>query len=102
VLAVLSPTHGEAADRIWRVGVLTLVDDDHVHSVILPDLASRGFVEGRNLLVDFRVGTAERMPELARALASDKPDVIIAVSDWAMFSDLVGSTALSARFADEC
>jgi hypothetical protein len=83
-LAVLSPTYGEAADRIWRLGVLTLADDEIVRSVVLPDLARHGFVEGHNLLVDFRVGTAERMPELARALAGDKPDDIIAVSDWTL------------------
>ncbi len=53
-LAVLSPRYAEAAERIWRVGVLTPVDDGIVRSVMLPYLATRGFVEGRNLVVDFR------------------------------------------------
>lgn len=83
-LAVLSPRYAEAAERIWRVGVLTPVDDGIVRSVMLPYLATRGFVEGRNLVVDFRIGTAEQLPELAKALVSDKPDVIIAISDWAL------------------
>ncbi len=30
------------------------------------------------------IGTAEQLPELAKALVSDKPDVIIAISDWAL------------------
>jgi putative tryptophan/tyrosine transport system substrate-binding protein len=84
VLAVLSPTYAETAERIWRMGVLTPVDDKIVRSVVLPYLATRGFVEGRNLVVDVRVGTAEQMPELAQALAGDNPDVIIANSDWAL------------------
>src|SRR2546426_12527173 len=36
VLAALSPTYAEAAERIWRMGVLTPVEDKVVHSVILP------------------------------------------------------------------
>jgi hypothetical protein len=44
-LAVLSPRYAEAVERIWRVGVLTPVDDGIVRSVMLPYLATRGFVE---------------------------------------------------------
>ena len=84
VLAVLSPTYAETAERIWRMGVLTPVDDSFVRSVVLPHLASRGFVGGRNLVVDVRVGPAEQMPELAQALVGGNPDVIIANSDWAL------------------
>jgi hypothetical protein len=84
-LAVLSPRYAEAVERMWRVGVLTPVDDGIVRSVMLPYLATRGFVEGRNLVVDFRIGTAEQLPELAQALVGDKPDAIIAISDWALY-----------------
>lgn len=55
-----------------------------MRSVILPYLVTRGFVEGRNLVVDVRVGTKEQMPELAQALVGYKADVIIAASDWAL------------------
>jgi putative tryptophan/tyrosine transport system substrate-binding protein len=87
VLAVFSPTYAEAAERIWRVGVLAhsqLADDGAVRSVFLPYLATRGFVEGRNLVVSVRVGSEEQMPQLAQALVGDKPDAIIALSDWAL------------------
>jgi putative tryptophan/tyrosine transport system substrate-binding protein len=63
------------------MGVLTPVDDGLVRSVILPYLATRGFIEGRNLVVDLGIGTAEQLPELAQALVGDKADVIIAISD---------------------
>jgi len=84
VMTVLVPRHARPKDRVWRVGALTLVNDAVVRPVILPELAKRGFVEGRNLLVDLRIAPAENMPALARALVEDKPDVIVAVSDWAL------------------
>ena len=87
VLAVLSPTCAEAAERVFRLGFLTLpgtAGSNAMRSIILPYLATRGFVEGRNLIVDFRSGTVEQMPALAQALVGDKPDVIIASSDWSL------------------
>ena len=81
VLAAISPTYAEAAERVWRMSVLALADDGSVRSVLLPYLATRGFVEGRNLVVSVRIGVEEQLPELARALVGDKPDVIIAISD---------------------
>ena len=59
VLAVLSPTCAEAAERIWRLGLLTLsgtAGSNAMRSIMLPYLATRGFVEGRNLIVDFSLG----------------------------------------------
>ncbi|WP_084802948.1 ABC transporter substrate-binding protein [Bradyrhizobium sp. NAS80.1] len=88
VLAVLSPRYAEAAQRVWRLGLLTLAGtagENAFGSIMLPYLATRGFVEGRNLVLDVRVGTEEQMPALAQALVSDKPDVIIVTSDWALY-----------------
>jgi ABC-type uncharacterized transport system substrate-binding protein len=84
VLAALSPASAEAAERVWRIGVLAPVGDSSVRSVILPYLATRGFVEGRNLVVDLRTGTELQMSELAQVMVSSKPDAIIVASDWAL------------------
>jgi putative ABC transport system substrate-binding protein len=65
--------------------VLSLVNNPAMHNAALSQLAERGFVEGRNLVVDIRVGTAEQMPALARELVAAGPDVIMAVSDWAVY-----------------
>ena len=94
VLAVLSPTYAEAAERIWRMGVLALAGEEAVRSVILPYLATRGFVEGRNLVVDLRVGVEKQLPELARALVGDKPDVIVAISDWALHATRAATSTI--------
>ena len=94
VLALILPTSGEAAERLWRMSVLALADDGSVRSVILPYLATRGFVEGRNLIVDVRVGVEEQLPELARALVNDKPDVVVAISDWALHATRAATSTI--------
>jgi len=94
VLAAISPTCAEAAERIWRIGVLALADDGSLRSDFLPYLATRGFVEGRNLVVNSRVGVEEQMPELARALIGDKPDVIVAISDWALHATRAATSTI--------
>ena len=86
-LAVLvsasSAVLAQAADKVWRLGVLSPIDDPMMNTT-LSELAARGYVEGRNLIVDRRVGAAEQLPELAQELVSMGPDVIMAVSDWAV------------------
>ena len=94
MLAAISPKYAEATERIWRMGLLTLSDDNAVRAVILPYLATRGFVEGRNLVVDVRVGTEKQMPELAQALVGAKADVIIAASDWALHAARAATTTI--------
>lgn len=79
-----------AEERIWRLGVLTPFDwpaDTTMHSVMIPELARRGFVEGKNLVVLPRWGgnvDSEQLARLAQDLAAAKPDVIIAVSPRAI------------------
>ena len=45
---------------------------------MLPDLAKYGFIEGRNLILDARMGSADALPGLARELAASMPDAILA------------------------
>jgi putative ABC transport system substrate-binding protein len=84
VLAALAPAYAEAAERIWRIGVLGLADSGVVSSIIIPYLAKRGFVEGRNLVVDIRTVPDAKLSESAQALVAERPDAIIALSDWAL------------------
>jgi putative tryptophan/tyrosine transport system substrate-binding protein len=83
-LIVLSQS-GSAEERVWRLGVLTPFDwraDTTMHSVMIPELARRGFVEGKNLIVLPRWG--RNVDALAEDLASVKPDVIVAVAPRAI------------------
>jgi putative ABC transport system substrate-binding protein len=73
----------QQASRGHRLGVLSPSNASlaSIRAVTLPELAKAGFVEGQNLFVDMRVGTAAQISELARALVASNPDAIIAVSD---------------------
>jgi putative ABC transport system substrate-binding protein len=58
-----------------------------MHSVMIPELARRGFVEGKNLVVLPRWGgneDSEQLARLAQDLAAAKPDVIVAVAPRAI------------------
>jgi putative ABC transport system substrate-binding protein len=57
----------QAADKVWRLGVLSLVNNPAMHSTALSQLAEHGFVEGQ------------------RELVGAGPDVIMAESDWAIY-----------------
>jgi putative ABC transport system substrate-binding protein len=76
----------ENAEKVYRLGVLSpgAGPVERVRTITLPELATLGFIEGRNLVVDVRAGTRERLPALAHDLVSNRPDVIIAVSATAI------------------
>jgi hypothetical protein len=57
----------------------TIVRPPAVETAMLSELARRGFVEGRNLILERRVGPPERLPDMARELVESHPDVILAV-----------------------
>jgi putative ABC transport system substrate-binding protein len=85
-LVLLAGT-ASAEDRVWRLGVLTSFEwqaDTTMHTVMLPELARRGFVEGGNLIVIPRSGGLDRLTVLAVDLAKAKPDVIVAVGPFAI------------------
>ena len=86
----VAPALAQNSGKIWRLGVLTLPTStsspvfETFRSVVFPELAKQGYVEGGNLVVEIRVGAPDKLPELARELAATRPDVVIAVSSWAI------------------
>jgi putative ABC transport system substrate-binding protein len=76
--------------KMWRLGVLTLPTSpsspvfETFRSVMFPELAKQGYVEDSNLVFEVRMGAPDRLPELARELVATRPDVVIAVSSWAI------------------
>jgi putative tryptophan/tyrosine transport system substrate-binding protein len=81
-------------ERVWRLGVLTpgVTVLEALRAIILPELAKQGFVQGRNLVVDVKLGAVEALPQLARELAATAPDVIIAVGGGAIRAVLAATT----------
>ena len=71
---------GQTADRVYRLGALMLSAGsvERVRAYLLPVLARQGFAEGRNLVLEVRIGTVGELPALAGELLATKPDVILA------------------------
>jgi putative tryptophan/tyrosine transport system substrate-binding protein len=105
----LLTTQASAQERVWRLGVLTPFDwpaDTTMHTVMIPELARRGYVEGKNLIVLPRWGGGgdlDHLSRLAQDLASVKPDVIVAVSPNAVLAATRASpqTPIVASFSSD-
>jgi putative tryptophan/tyrosine transport system substrate-binding protein len=66
--------------RSWRVALATSGQGDEILGLIRVSLASLGYEEGKNLIIDFREanGRYSVLPDLIAELIARKPDVIIA------------------------
>jgi putative tryptophan/tyrosine transport system substrate-binding protein len=52
---------------------------DETREVTIAELAKHGFIEGRNLILDVRIGGADELRGLARELVTGKPEAILAI-----------------------
>jgi len=68
-------------NRVYRLGHLASTADSEAFTrqTTLPELARLGFVDGRNLVFDSRVGEPDLLPALMRELLAGQPDAIIAL-----------------------
>jgi putative ABC transport system substrate-binding protein len=77
----------QAPGKVWRVAVLTggLPRSAAPYRALEQRLAELGYVEGRNLVIDFRTaeGLTDRLPVLAAELVGRRPDVLVAGSTQA-------------------
>jgi putative ABC transport system substrate-binding protein len=77
----------QQAARMWRIGILssTPITDPaiaRIYQAFFLVLQERGYIEGKNLVVDrrFAEGRDERFPALAAEVVRAKPDLILAGS----------------------
>ena len=87
VLAPLSAFAQQPPAKVWRVGFLTPGTTPSAvtrMAALRSGLRVLGYVEGTNLLIDFRAaeGKRERLPELAAELVALKPDVIVTMANY--------------------
>jgi putative ABC transport system substrate-binding protein len=76
----------QQAERMWRIGVLTsgaTADDPDGRvrtSAFLQGLQQSGWIDGRNIRIDYRwgAGDADNMRKYAAELVALAPDVILA------------------------
>ena len=88
-------SHAQQAARVYRLGYLstpTRASVEHAVDAFLRKLRELGWVEGKNLVIEYRwaEGNVERLPDLAADLVGRKVDVIVAPA---------GSAALAAKKA---
>lgn len=86
ILLAASASNGQAPDRVYRLGVLVLNPRSvgSIQTLVVPELAKRGFVEGQNLIIHIHIGEAEQLPGLVRDLLTLKPDAILAINSTAV------------------
>jgi putative ABC transport system substrate-binding protein len=77
---IAAPRIALAQKRSVRIGLLSPRRGSVILQPVLKRLAERGYVEGKNLLVEYRSadGVVERLPPLARELIEAKCDLIFA------------------------
>ena len=84
VVGLLSPAAAGAqqAAKVARIGYLgdNPAAGIHLRAALLQGLRDLGYVEGRNVVIEYRLaeGKAERLPALAAELVALKVDVIVA------------------------
>ena len=79
VLATIHLAQAQQVKKIPRIGYLTGVGSAP-NTAFLQGLYDLGYVEGKNILIEFRTtgGKSQRLPELAAELVQMKVDVIVA------------------------
>jgi putative ABC transport system substrate-binding protein len=72
-------TAGQQAGRIYRVGFLRAGEPPASWIDEFRDgLRELGYVEGQNLIIEYRIGTLDQLPQFAQDLVRLKVDVILA------------------------
>jgi putative ABC transport system substrate-binding protein len=87
LLAAPLAAEAQQPTKIPRIGYLsylgtnTLSASPHLHEAFLQGLRDLGYIEGRNLVIEYRraEGRVERLPALAAELVALKVAVIVAV-----------------------
>jgi len=73
---------GRAEEPVHRIGVLKATEVSEQERALLEGLRERGYVEGRNLQIEYRYsqGRSEQIPALVAELVAFRPEVIVAVT----------------------
>jgi putative ABC transport system substrate-binding protein len=85
VLAAPFASFAQQSDKVWRIGYLALTSGpDEWDAAFRDQLRALGYVEGRNLRIEFRwaAGKQERVQELAEELVRLNVDAIVTRSTF--------------------
>jgi len=103
LLAAPFAAETQQASKIARIGLLPVnaAANPHLREALLEGLRDLGYVEGRNLVIEYRdaEGKLERFPALAAELVTLKVDVIVAPSTPAALAAKQATRTLPIVFA---
>lgn len=95
------------AQRVARVGFLAQIKrpepmEPHIFGSFLKGLRERGWIEGRNLQMDWRFGDGDvsLLPALAAALVASKPDLIVTAGTLAAVAARDATTTIPVVFGN--
>ncbi len=101
VLAAPLAVFAQQQAKVWRVGFLAerhvdFVESDNFYGAFRRGLRELGYVDGKNLLIEWRSaeGHYERLPALAAELVDLKVDVIVTASTRATDAARKATTAI--------
>ena len=82
LLALCSTAAAQDSPRIWKIGVLVSTSSSANKArdeALRQGLRDLGYIESRNIVMEYRYaeGKTDRLPQLARELTQQKPDVIV-------------------------
>jgi ABC-type uncharacterized transport system substrate-binding protein len=86
ILAAPLAAEAQTAEKVYRIGMLGSSASDPLVEAFKQGLRELGYVEGRNIMVEYRSaeGRPDRLPDLAADLVRLKVDVIVASSQGAV------------------
>lgn len=79
--AASGPARAQPAGKVWRIGFISMTSGPGgAHLAFVEQLRSLGYVEGRNLSIEFRwaAGSMERLQGMAKDLVQLNVDLIVA------------------------
>ena len=92
--------HAQPAGRLRKIGILNaLPREAPLPQVFLRGLGDIGYIEGKNIVVEYRSGPTGDFPALAEDLVKQKVDVIYAVLDNAALAASHATTTIPIVFA---
>ena len=98
VLATPLAAEAQPTAKVWRVGVLMDLYPPNANppQALRQRLRDLGYIEGRNLVIDWRyqLGQSDRLPALAAELVRLKPDIIVADSTVAIRAALQATSTI--------
>ena len=89
----------QQAGKVYRIGFLRAGEPPKFWvDEFREGLRELGYVEGQNVVIEFRIGTLDELPRLAEELVRSKVDVIVASASSAGIAAKTATTSIPIVF----